>query len=130
MIERHWNADLLAKAFGALFIIVGLLGFAPNPLVSPGGVFEVDTAHNIVHLVTGILFLIGAYMGAPVTTIRVLAIVCALVALVGFIAPPEPLFGVMAMNLADRWLHLVLALVLLLVGFLAPMEERFRAAHF
>jgi len=34
MIERHWNADLLAKIFGVVFLAVGLLGFAPNPIVS------------------------------------------------------------------------------------------------
>ena len=50
---RGWNADSLAKILGAIFIIVGILGFIPNPLVSYRGLFEVNTFHNIVHIVTG-----------------------------------------------------------------------------
>ena len=30
MIERHWNADLLAKIFGFIFILVGIAGFIPQ----------------------------------------------------------------------------------------------------
>ena len=42
MIERHWNADLLAKIFGAIFILVGIVGFIPNPLVSETGFDHID----------------------------------------------------------------------------------------
>jgi len=129
MIERHWNADLLAKLIGLVFLAVGILGFIPNPLVAEGGVFEVNVAHNLVHLATGAIFLAGASLGAPVVTIRAMAILYTLVAVLGFVLPGEPLFGLVALNLADRWLHLALALGLLLIGFLAPMRAAYRAAH-
>jgi hypothetical protein len=129
MIERHWNADLLAKIFGVVFLAVGLLGFAPNPIVSPTGVFEVNEAHNIVHIATGVAFLAGAMLGAPVITIRVIAVLYALVAIIGFVMPGSMLLNIVAINMADRWLHAVLAAVLLLVGFLAPAPESMRHAR-
>ena len=58
---QTWTADSLAKIFGAIFIIVGILGFIPNPLVSYRGVFEVNTLHNIVHLITGGILLASPY---------------------------------------------------------------------
>jgi uncharacterized membrane protein len=110
MIERHWNADLLAKIFGFLFILVGIAGFIPNPLVSESGVFRVNEAHNLIHIVTGVLFF-------------------AIVAILGFVFPDNMLFGIVAMNMADRWLHAALAAVLLLVGFVTPAHEPMRQAH-
>jgi hypothetical protein len=129
MIERHWNADVIAKILGVVFLAVGALGFFPNPIVAPGGVFEVNMEHNAVHLVTGAIFLVGALFQAPVITIRVVAVLYAIVALLGFAIQGDMLFGMVAMNMADRWLHLLLAMVLLTIGFLAPMRDRYHMAH-
>jgi hypothetical protein len=129
MIERHWNADLLAVIFGLIFLAVGLIGFINNPLVSETGVFRVNDAHNVVHLVSGFIFLAGAAMHVPVMTIRVMAVLYALLTIVGFAVHDRMLFGVIEMNVADHWLHLVIAAVLLLVGFLTPARETMRAAH-
>ena len=71
----------------------------------------------------------GAYAKRPVITIRIMAVVYAIVAILGFVIQDKMLFGVIEMNLADRWLHLALAAVLLLVGFLAPTRESIRTAH-
>jgi len=129
MIERHWNPDLLAKIFGLAFVAVGIIGFFDNPIVSSSGVFLVNDAHNLLHIVTGVIFLAGAFFQIPVLTIRTLAVVYTLVAIFGFAAPASMMFGEIAMNLADRWLHLVLAAALLLVGFLTPAQESIRHAH-
>ncbi len=122
MIERHWNADLLAKIFGLVFIVVGLVGFFPNPLVSETGVFRVNEMHNLVHIISGVILLAGAFAGAPVRTIRGMALLYLVVAVVGFAVPHDMLYGV-AMNMADRWLHAALAAVLLLVAFVTPAHE-------
>jgi hypothetical protein len=129
MIERHWNADLLAKFFAFVFIVVGIVGFIPNPLVSETGVFQVNEAHNLIHIVTGLLFLAGAYFGQSAWTIRGIAVLYAIVAIIGFAMPENMLFGAIAMNMADRWLHAALAAVLLLVGFATPAHEPMRQAH-
>lgn len=129
MIERQWNASLLATIIGLIFIVVGLLGFTPNSLVSETGVFRVNDAHNWAHIISGAIFLIGAFFGAPAMTIRIMAALYALFAIIGFAIPDNMLFGVIAMNAADRWLHLAFAAVLLLVGFLTPARETVRTAH-
>jgi hypothetical protein len=129
MIERHWNAELLAYIFGFIFIAVGIAGFFPNPIVWSTGVFYVNEAHNLIHIVTGLLFLAGAYFGASVWTIRAIAVLYTIVAIIGFAIPDTMLLGVVAMNMADRWLHAALAAVLLLVGFVTPAHEPMRQAH-
>jgi hypothetical protein len=129
MIERHWNANLLANIFGFIFLLVGVAGFVPNPLVSETGVFRVNEAHNLIHIVTGVLLFAGAYFNAAAWTIRGVALLYAVVAIIGFVIPDNMLFGVVAMNMADRWLHVALAAVLLLVGFVTPAREPLRHAH-
>ncbi len=129
MIERHWNADLLAKIFGLVFLAVGIAGFFQNPLVSETGVFRVNEAHNLVHIVTGALFFIAAYFGAPVRAIRGIAVLYTIVAIIGFAIPDNMLFGLVAMNEPDRWLHAALAAVLLLVGFASPVQEEMTHAR-
>lgn len=129
MIERRWNADLLAKILGLVFLLVGIIGFIPNPLVSETGYFQVNEAHNLIHIVTGLLFLAGAYFDAPVWTIRAIAVLYTIVAIVGFVVPENPLFGVVAMNVADHWLHAAFAVVLLLIGFVTPVHQPLRQAH-
>ena len=47
----------ISIAFGVTFVLAGLLGFIPNPLVAPDGIFAVNTMHNLVHLLTGAAFL-------------------------------------------------------------------------
>ena len=89
MIERHWNADLLAKIFGFAFILVGIVGFIPNPLISETGFFQVNEAHNLIHIVTGLLFLAGAYFDASVWTIRAIAVLYTIVAIIGFAIPRQ-----------------------------------------
>ena len=44
------NAKTAAVVLGIVFLAVGILGFFPNPLVSPTGFFVVNTTHNIIHL--------------------------------------------------------------------------------
>jgi len=130
MIERHWNADLMATIFGLVFLAVGLVGFVQNPVVSETGVFRVNDAHNSLHIASGVVLLAGAFFKAPVTTIRVMAVLYSILTIIGFVITDRMLFGLIAMNVADRWLHLVIAVALLLVGFLAPARESIRTAHF
>ncbi len=130
MIESRWNADFIATILGVVFVAVGLLGFVPNPIVYDGGYFHVNAAHNFVHLITGALLLLSPYFGVPVLMIRIVAILYAAIAILGFIAPNVAEFGgLVAMNHADHWLHAVLAVVLLAIGFTKPMERSITTAH-
>ncbi|HEY8125841.1 MAG TPA: DUF4383 domain-containing protein [Methylocystis sp.] len=130
MIESRWNADFIATILGVVFVAVGLLGFIPNPIVSDVGYFHVNAAHNFVHLITGALLLLSPFFGAPVLMIRTVAIVYTALAILGFLAPNvAELGGLVAMNHADHWLHAVLAVVLLAIGFTKPMERSVTTAH-
>ncbi len=123
------NAKSAAILFGVLFLIVGALGFVPNnPIVSPTGIFMVNGYHNIFHVGAGILLLLGAYASGgafgPGLALRFVGAVYALLTVLGFLMPRNGIFRALAMNMADHWLHLVLAVALLMAGFvLAPARE-------
>ncbi|MGH6816553.1 MAG: DUF4383 domain-containing protein [Hyphomicrobiaceae bacterium] len=113
------DSKTVARILGVIFIAVGVLGFIPNPpnpLVSAGGLFHVDAAHNLVHLVTGGLLLFVA-SNAMLKIVGVLYAVVAVLGLVTYGAPTL-LFGYIAMNTADSWLHLILAVVILAAGWM------------
>jgi hypothetical protein len=127
---------LLATVFGAVYILVGLLGFA----VSGGhgfaatdggkllGIFMVNPLHNVVHLAVGALLLAGAAAGDLAAT-RINTLVGGVYLAVGVIG----LFilnastNILALNSADNVLHLASAALLLAVGLTARTPEHARA---
>ncbi len=114
-----FNKSLMQKTIltilGVVFLAIGVLGFVSDPLL---GIFEVDALHNIIHILSGALALVAVSMGASAMTTysRVFGIVYALVAVLGFVSGTTVL-GLIAVNLADNVLHLVLAVVFLYLGF-------------
>lgn len=115
-------AKTLAMVFGIVFVLVGVLGFVPNPLVSPDGLFEVNTMHNLIHLVIGLVLLAVSFMAPAMSALwlKIFGAVYLLLAILGFLMVPDGglLLGAMT-NVADHWLHVVLAVALLAAGFLA-----------
>lgn len=117
----------IAIGFGAIFILVGILGFVPGVTSFPAGAehgrllgaFAVDSLHNGVHLLTGLVAIIAGFMSeaASRTYFKVFGIVYGLVAVLGFGFGNAPLFGLMANNLPDAILHTVIAVVALYLGF-------------
>src|SRR5438105_5476653 len=77
-----------AILFGIVFLVVGILGFVPA--VTPDEmlfkIFHVNAAHNIVHIASGIIFLLAAMagVGAAKTWFKVFGIIYAVVAIWGF----------------------------------------------
>ena len=122
------NAKSAAMIFGVLFLIIGVLGFVPNPIISPTGYFEVNNLHNLFHIGAGIILLVGAYASAgafgPGMALRFIGAVYAILAVMGFFLPGNLIFGMIAMNMADHWLHAVLAIALLLAGFILSPARR------
>jgi hypothetical protein len=115
-------AKKLAMIFGVVFILVGILGFLNNPIFN---VFAVDTLHNIVHIILGIILVAGSRKANPTAaamSMRTVGIIYLLLAVLGFIFVPsetDKLLGIVTMNGADNWLHVVLGVVLLIVGMSA-----------
>lgn len=116
------NTRTAGLILGIVFIVVGILGFIPNPLVSPTGLFVVNTLHNIVHLASGAVILAGVYSFGAGLGLKIIGVVYAIVAILGLIMGGDMLFGI-AMNMADHWLHVVLAVVILLAGFALPDDR-------
>lgn len=112
------NSRNVSFILGSAFVLVALLGFIPNPLISPTGLFEVNVHHNIVHLLTGLLILSGPLLmrGREHVMLLVAGALYGLIALAGLIAGPGMLFGMIAINNADNALHIFLAAVLIGAG--------------
>ena len=104
---------------GVVFIIIGLLGFFNDPVL---GIFEVDALHNLVHLVSGILAFVFASQGESQARkfALILGIVYALVTILGFLTGEGKIIGLISVNGADNWLHLLLTVVFLIVGLKKP----------
>ena len=123
------RANPACLAFGSVFILAGLLGFVPNPLVAPDGFFAVNAMHNLVHLLTGAAFLFGGLLltGKERLTIQVVAGAYVGVAILGFLTSGDMLLGIVRLNEADRWLHVGLALAILTAALIVP-KPRTRTA--
>lgn len=119
---RYVTSKNVSAVFGVAFVAAGLLGFAPNPLVAPEGVFEVNFMHNILHLVIAGVFLFGASKPEAVAriTLQGLGIAGVILAILGFITADNMLLGLVHINEADKWLHAGLALVIVTAGFGLP----------
>jgi hypothetical protein len=110
-----------AIIFGLVFLLVGILGFVPAVTKDEMllGIFHVNFAHNLVHLASGAVFLLCgmAGAGASSTFFKIFGVVYAAVAVLGFMKGDGLLLGIVSNNTADTYLHTVLAVVMLLLGF-------------
>lgn len=116
----------VAMVFGVVFLLVGILGFVPG-ITSSGkllGIFEVDTLHNIIHLLSGVLALGLGSMGGSYGKMYLVGFgaVYALVAVVGLVQG-DTVLGLIDVNAADNILHVVLAVALLGAGLTLPADE-------
>jgi len=116
----------VAMVFGAVFVLVGVLGLttaggmsmeadAPAMLL---GMFPVNLLHNIVHIAFGAwgLWAFRSFANAKMYA-QVGGIVYIVLACLGFVAPTT--FGLIPIGGNDIWLHAALGIVLAGVGFTA-----------
>jgi hypothetical protein len=114
----------LGMLTGILFALGGILGFVPGITEDDMffGIFMVNTAHSIVHIASGAIFIIASLSGARAVRLwfQIFGMVYAAVAAMGFKVGDGMIFGVISNNRYDSWGHAALALVLLLIGFAIP----------
>ena len=104
---------------GIILILLGIIGFLGGwGIVGSTGVFLTNTWHDVVNLVLGIVLVVAGYASVKSASLwlKVVAVVLLVLALLGFIWG-SPLLGFAAVNGADNWLHLVLAIVIFLFGW-------------
>ena len=129
---RDNAATLFAKVFGAVYVLVGLAGFAVTGFdgwfaTDTGETllwFELNPFHNVVHLLIGAALLAGA--GRPGSAKAIAAVVgaaYAVVGIIGFWAVGES-WNILSLNQPDNWLHIGTAvLALLAVGTAADRSR-------
>ena len=122
---------LIATIFGAVYLLVGLIGFAVTGgvdfLATEGGLvlglFMVNPFANVVHLLIGAALLIAGLsnVSAAKATNTTIGAVYLLLGIVGFFLVDTAL-NILALNTADHFLHLASAVVLLGVGLTADKQ--------
>jgi hypothetical protein len=133
-VRPRTNAQLFATVVGAVFLIVGIVGFLPgfttnvDDITFAGndseaqlfGVFQVSILHNLVHLAFGVL---GLWAARAVVTSRVYLVVGGLVYLVltlyGALIDKGSDANFVPLDRADDWLHLGLGVGVVLLGVAA-----------
>lgn len=110
-----------AKVFGAVFLLIGVLGFVPalTPDGNLLGIFHVNALHNVVHIASGLVALFSGFYAARAARMyfQVFGVVYALVAVLGFVYGDNAILGLVANNMADTLLHVVIAAAALYLGF-------------
>jgi hypothetical protein len=107
--------------FGIAFLAAGVLGFVPgitnNEMLL--GIFHVNAAHNVVHLLSGAIALWAGLTSVAASQLyfRIFGVVYALVALLGLYVGDGMLLGLVSNNMADVGLHFVIAIAALALGF-------------
>jgi Domain of unknown function (DUF4383) len=122
-------AKTLGMLFGIVFLAVGILGFVPGVTTTGAdgmpmllNIFMVNTVHSIVHIASGVVFLLASMSGAGAARLwfQIFGVIYAVVAVLGFMTPNGMLLGLISNNPADTWLHVVLAVAMLAIGFGSP----------
>ena len=122
----------VALLFGIVFLAVGILGFVPGaaePATHEGltmtqnsalllGLFPVNLLHNVVHILFG-LWGLAAYrsVGGSIVYFRAVAVIYALLTILGLLPQTNTLFGLVPLHGNDVWLHALLAIVAAYCGF-------------
>jgi hypothetical protein len=131
--HHRTSIEITALAAGAVFALVGILGFIPGVTTSYSemtfagpdsgamllGVFQVSILHNIVHLLFGAA---GLLMGRSVSQSRYFlvggGIVYLLLWLYGLFIDQGSAANFVPVNTADNWLHVVLGIAMVALGLL------------
>jgi len=132
------STKAFALIIGIAFTLAGLIGMFPAALTPPPpeapalrfdvlygyllGLFPVNLAHNLVHLVIGILGL-AASSGERHARLysRGLAVLYGALGVLGMLPGPNTLFGLLPLHGHDIWLHLGTAALAAYFGWRAEI---------
>lgn len=117
------NFKNLSILFGAVFVLVGVLGFVPGITNDQGlllGIFKVGPLQNLIHIIGGVAAFVAAKSeDYSRLYFKIFGVVYAIVAIAG-IVQGDTVLGLFAVNAAENILHVVLALAFLVIGFAMP----------
>ncbi|GAA2702471.1 DUF4383 domain-containing protein [Nonomuraea recticatena] len=122
---------------GVVFLLVGVLGFVPgvtsnyDSLRFAGhhsdalllGLFQVSILHNIVHLLFGVAgILLARTRGAARAYLIGGGLVYLLLWLYGMVINHQSPANFVPVNPADNWLHLILGLGMIALGYVLALQ--------
>lgn len=131
VVERT-TLQTTALVVGALFLLVGVLGFIPGITTDVSqmrfagheseamllGVFQVSVLHNLVHLLFGIASLAMARTWSRARWFLIGGgLVYLALVLYGLVVDHGSTANFLPLNTADNWLHLVLGLGMVALGW-------------
>jgi hypothetical protein len=129
--------QIASLAVGAVFLLVGILGFVPgvtshyDSMTAAGhhsnamllGLFNVSVLHNVVHLLFGVA---GLLMARTATLARLYLLAGGAIYLVlfvyGLVIDHDSSANFVPLNSADNWLHLVLGVGMIGLGVLLSRQ--------
>ncbi len=126
------NTRTASILIGIVFLAVGILGYFPNSIVgdTEDAIFHADSTHNMVHIISGALFLLIA-MAAPAKAggfLKLFGLVYLLLGVIGLATIGDEgmtkLLGFLHVNGNDNYLHIGLGIVIFLAGFLPGNRAR------
>ncbi|WP_028642379.1 DUF4383 domain-containing protein [Nocardioides sp. URHA0020] len=130
---------LAALVVGAVFLVVGILGFIPgitthySDMTFAGhmshakllGIFEVSVLHNLVHVAYGVVGLaVAARPKAAVTYFLAGGVVYLALWIYGLAIGHDSSANFVPLNTADNWLHLVLGVAMVGLGLVLQRKLR------
>ena len=132
-----------ALILGVVFLLVGIAGFIPG--ITSGvdqlefashtseamllGIFQVSILHNLVHALYGVAGLAMARTASASRSYLIVGgIVYAVLFIYGLFVPHDSAANFVPLNSADNWLHLVLAVAMIALGFLLGRDAVRRRA--
>jgi hypothetical protein len=142
-MNNRTQAQQLTGFLGIVFILVGILGFIPGITTHYGdmsfaghdsdakllGIFQVSVLHNIVHLLFGIVALVLARTADGARTYLLGGgLVYLVLWIYGLVIDQGGNANFVPINTADNWLHFVLGIALLGLGFLTSRSGAPRPA--
>jgi hypothetical protein len=120
-----------AIVYGIAFLGIGIVGFIPGlttPHEDPDlviqaatgrvfGLFPVNVLHNLVHIAFGVWGLAATTVSAARFYARSVAVIYALLMVMGLIPGLNTMFGLVPLYGHDVWLHALLAAIAAYFGF-------------
>jgi uncharacterized protein DUF4383 len=132
-VRTRRPVQLAAAVVGAVFLLVGILGFIPGITANHGeltvaghmsgallvGLFAVSVLHNLVHAAFGVAGLLLARTAAGARNFLVYGgLVYAVLWVYGIVIDLGSAANIVPVNAADNWLHLALAIGMIVLGLL------------
>jgi Domain of unknown function (DUF4383) len=135
---RRYTLQKADLAVGAVFLLVGVLGFIPGVTASyvalgaagheSGalllGVFQVSVLHNIVHLLFGVAGLMPRSSSLAKNYLLFGGIISLVLWIYGLLVGHDSPANFVPVNNADNWLHLVLGIGMIACPVAVPRHRQ------